>query len=186
MERIKRYLTVNHHLSNYQVAQIFFLCKTLFSEISKILLMGVLFAHRLPFYFFALFIMVFLRCSMGGLHFDTYIGCLAASTLYLWLAVVLLPRMAVARALQIIALLLCILICNVVGPVVSKYRPASIQKQFRKNTRFTTLFILIYGLILYRIPQNPYMRVGFWVILLHSLQLMAAKIRKKGEPQNDR
>lgn len=34
---------------------------------------------------------------------------------------------------------------------------------------------------MYIIPENPYFAAGFWMIILHSLQLFVAKIRKKGE-----
>lgn len=39
----------------------------------------------------------------------------------------------------------------------------------------------MYALILYIIPENPYLTAGVWMIILHSLQLFVAKIQKKGE-----
>lgn len=39
----------------------------------------------------------------------------------------------------------------------------------------------MYALILYIIPENPYLAAGVWMIILHSLQLFVAKIQKKGE-----
>lgn len=181
MEKIKRYLKNNYHLSSYQVAQIFFLFKTITSEISKMLIMGILFHNQLSFYFFALFIMVFLRSTTGGLHFYTYAGCLLTSTLYLWLTIYILPHIVITKYLQIAVLLLCILICNHIGPIVSKYRPDICGERFAQCKRFITKFIFLYALILYIIPENKYLYIGFWVIILHSLQLIVAKIRKKGD-----
>lgn len=181
MEQLKRHLKNTYHLSSYQVAQIFFLFKTLSSEISKMLIMGFLFHDRVSLYIFALLVMVFLRSSMGGLHFYTYAGCLITSILYLWLSIYLLPHIMIAKYLQVAALLLCILICNRIGPVVSKYRPDVCRERFEQCKRFITKFIFCYTLILYIIPENKYLYVGFWVIILHSLQLIVAKIRKKGE-----
>ena len=181
MEQLKIYLKDTYHLSSYQVAQIFFLFKTLASEISKMLIMGILFHKHLSLYVFALFIMVFLRSSMGGLHFYTYAGCLLTSIAYLWLAIYILPAITVAKYLQIIALILCILICNYIGPVISKYRPDVCKERFEQCKKFMTIFTFIYAIILYIMPENRYLYVGFWVIILHSLQLIVAKIRKKGE-----
>ena len=181
METLKKYLKTTYHLSSYQTAQIIFLFQTIFSEISKIVIMGILFHDKLSLYLFALFIMIFLRCSMGGLHFYTYAGCLITSTLYLWLAVYILPDIVIAKYLQIAALLLCILICNYAGPVISKYRPEECKERFTQCRRFITIFIFFFALILYIIPENKYIYVGFWVIILHSLQLLVAKIRKKGD-----
>lgn len=182
MEIFKKYLKNTYQLSSYQIAQVIFLFKTIFSEISKIIIMGILFHDKFTLYLFALFIMIFLRCSMGGLHFYTYAGCLIASTLYLWLAVYLIPNIAVAKYIQTATLLLCILICNYIGPVISKYRPEASKERFARCKKFITIFIFIYALILYIMPENKYLYIGFWVIILHSLQLIVAKIRKKGEP----
>jgi len=126
-------------------------------------------------------VMLFLRCSMGGLHFYTYIGCLATSALYLWLAIYILPCIYLPRYVQLGALVLCIVLCNCIGPIISKYRPDVCRERFGQCKRFVTLFILSYALILLIIPDNQYLYVGFWVIILHSLQLVLAKIRKKGE-----
>lgn len=181
MEPLKKYLKDTYQLSSYQIAQILFLFKTIASEISKILIMGIIFHKQLPLYIFALSIMLFLRTSTGGLHFYTYAGCLVTSIIYIWLAIDVLPQITVVKYVQISALLICILLCNRIGPVTSKYRPSSCQNHFTKCKKFITLFIFIYTLILYIIPENEYLYVGFWVIILHSLQLFVAKIRKKGE-----
>lgn len=182
MNTFKQYLKDTYNLSSYQVAQIIFLFKTMASEISKIIIMGILFHNHLALYLFALFVMIFLRSSMGGLHFYTYAECLATSILYLWLAVYVLPKITIATYLQLATLLICILICNHIGPIISKYRPDVCKERFAQCKKFITIFIFIYALILYIIPENKYLNVGFWVIILHSLQLIVAKIRKKGEP----
>lgn len=185
MEQIKQHMKVTYNLSSYQIAQLTYLFKSIASEISKILIMGIIFHNQLSLYLFALFIMLFLRISMGGLHFYTYAGCLMTSTLYIWLAAYILPHITVAAYLQTSALLLCILICNHIGPVTSKYRPEVCQERICKCKRFITAFIFLYALILYIMPENIYLCIGFWVIILHSLQLIVAKIRKKGEHTND-
>ena len=43
-----------------------------------------------------------------------------------------------------------------------------------------SIFIFLYTLVLYIMPENRYINTGFWIIILHSLQLIAAKIQKKG------
>lgn len=180
-EQIKIYLKSTYELSNYQIAQIFFLFKTIFSEVSKILIMGFLFHEKLPLYIFALFVLIFLRSFMGGIHFYTYLKCLVGSALYLGFSIYILPNIPIELYLQIILLLLSILICNYIGPVTSIYRPESCKRHFALCKKLATTFILLYILILYIMPENnPYLCVGFWVIMLHSLQLIIAKIRMKG------
>lgn len=182
MDMIKRHLKENYHLSNYQIAQLGFLAKTIGSELSKIFVMAILFHDRIAEYFFALGIMLCLRCSTGGLHFYTYAGCLAASSFYLILAIRFLPVIRLYPYMQIFLLLVCILTCYLTGPVTSKYRPAASDEHNRHCKNTASIFIFLYALALYIIPENQYLTVGFWIIILHSLQLAAAKIRKEGEP----
>lgn len=180
MDAAKRYLKNTYELSDYQIAQIFFLFKTIFSEVSKILIIGFLFRKQLSLYVFALFVMIFLRSFMGGIHFYTYLNCLFGSALYLGLSIYVLPHISIAFYLRIILLLLSILICNYIGPVTSKYRPKSCKKHFTRCKKLASSFIVFYTLILCIMPENnKYLCVGFWVIMLHSLQLVIAKIRKK-------
>ena len=44
------------------------------------------------------------------------------------------------------------------------------------------LIIFIYLTLTYIVPENPYITVGFWVIILHTMQLVTARILKKGDP----
>ena len=180
MSTLKLFLKEKCNLSNYQIAQLVFLLKTLSSEFSKMLIMGIIFRNLLSLYLFALLIMLCLRCTTGGLHFYTYLSCLAASTLYLWLAVVLLPSATLPRTLQLVSLLLSLQICYYCCPVPSKYRPEYPQTLINRCRNIVCSFIFMYTLILYILPENQYLTVGFWVVILHSLQLLVAKIQKKG------
>lgn len=56
MHIFRNYLRNKYHISNYQISQIFFLFKTLASEMSKIIIMGFLFSNQLSHYIYALFI----------------------------------------------------------------------------------------------------------------------------------
>lgn len=74
-----------------------------------------------------------------------------------------------------------ILICYYIGPLPSKYRPQYSKQYLTKMRLFTSKFIFLYTLILYIIPRSKFLSVGFWIIILHSLQLVIAKILSKGE-----
>ena len=179
MAPVKTLLKEKYGLSSYQAAQISFVCRTLGSEFSKLLIMGILFQNRLSYYFFSLLVMLVLRCFMGGLHFYNYWACLASSILYLICAIYVLPNINIPSYLQLIALSASIGICYLIGPVTSKYRPDACRKHFKRNTNFACKFIFFYALLLYIIPENSYSIVVFWVIILHSLQLLAAKINER-------
>ncbi len=181
MDKIKAYIKDKYELSNYQMAQLVFVFKTVSSELSKILIMGIVFHNHLKLYAFLLLIMCFIRTFSGGLHFSTYFGCLAASTLYIGIIIFILSKIVVPLYIQLLLLLTCIIACYITGPVLSKYRTAFPKKQLYFSRNITCLIIFIYTIILYIIPQNPYFIAGTWMIILHSLQLIVAKIIKKGD-----
>lgn len=179
MVPVKTILKEKYGLSFYQADQVFFVCKTLGSEFSKLLIMGILFQNRLSYYFFSLLVMLVLRCLIGGLHFYNYWACLVSSILYLLCAIYVLPNINIPSHLQLIALSACIGVCYLIGPIASKYRPNACRKNFKRNANLACKFIFFYALLLYIIPENNYSIVGFWVIILHSLQLLAAKIYER-------
>lgn len=182
MDRIKIYIKDKYGLSNYQIAQLAFVFKSTSSELSKILIMGIIFHNHLKLYAFLLIVMCFLRTFSGGLHFYTYNRCLLASTIYIGVIISILSKISLPLYVQLILLTMCIISCYTIGPVLSKYRTHFPEKQLYICRNITCLTIFLYTLILYIIPENPYLTAGFWMIILHSLQLFVAKIRKKGEP----
>lgn len=179
MKTLRQLLKEKYNLNNYQIAQLSFLFKTLSSEMSKMFIMGIIFHKHLPLYFFALFIMLILRCTTGGLHFYTYMGCLITSIVYMGISIWILPNVILPTNVKILFLLLCIITCNYVGPVPSKYRPLYSKKQVKTYKTIASIFIFLFTLILYITPESPYFTVGFWIIILHSLQLIIAKLRRK-------
>lgn len=175
MKTFKHHLKRKYNLSNYQIAQLDFLFKTLSSEVSKMVLMAIIFYKYLPLYFLALFVMLILRCNTGGIHFYTYIGCFIASILFLLFGIILLPSITITLNIKILLLLLCIIVCYYVGPIPSKYRPAYSKQFIQKCKRNVSAFIFFFSVLLYIIPESQYLIIGFWIIILHTLQLVFAK-----------
>lgn len=178
MKTIEQHLKEKYHLSSYQIAQLTFLGKTFFSETIKILIMGIIFQKYFLLYSFALFIMIILRCSTGGLHFYTYLSCLFTSTIYIWLAIILLPKILIPLNLKIVLLLISILAVTILAPFHLNTDPHSVTI-LSEDAKKRFLILFLYKLILYIMPKSTYLTVGFWIIILHSLQLMTAKYTRK-------
>lgn len=177
-ELLKKY----YQFSDYQVAVLQFVGKTLASELSKLLIMGIIFHDRLDIYAAAVTVMIFLRTATGGLHCRRYISCLSASFTYLFLAIIVLPMISVSKVFQLTILLLCMLCVYYVGPVTSTIHLPLKDSLVKRVKIQAFLFIFFFIVVTYIVPENPYITVGFWVIILHTLQLIAARIIKKGEP----
>ena len=181
MSKLKNTIKNKYGLSNYQIAQLHFVLKSSLSEISKIFIIGVIFHDHLKIYLFLLFIMSILRTFSGGIHFYTYAGCLVTSIVYIWIIISLLSHIVIPLYVRMFLLLLCIMICYRIAPVLSKYRANFPKKQLYFSRNITCISIFIYTIIIYIIPENHYFVSGFWMIILHSLQLFIAKIQKKGD-----
>ena len=166
------FLKREYQFSDFQIAQLNYLWKTMASEISKLLIMGIIFKDILGIYIFAVVVMMLLRSATGGLH------CLT----YMFLSLIVLPVFPVNKLLQMVLLFACILCNYFIGPVTSKYRRPMSEKTIRRVQGQAFVIIFFYLILMYITPESPYITAGFWVIILHTMQLIAAKLLKmKGE-----
>lgn len=180
MTNIARFFQTKYHLTDYQTRQLAFLLLTFSSELSKLLLLGVLFHSDLKQYLFATAILLLLRTTSGGLHFKTYWGCFLTSACYYFLALKILPKISVSASVQMLLLLLCLCIICRIGAVTSSKRPVPSEQVLARSRRRSLLILFPYLLATYIIPENRYLYVGFWVIILHTLQLLCAHFLEKG------
>lgn len=177
---MRELLKSTYQFTDYQIAQLSFLAKTLLSEISKILIIGLFFRKEIPFYIICMFILALLRTSTGGLHCKTYLSCLAASCFYIVFTFKVLPMIPIGQIPAMVLLLLCAIIDYNVGPVTSDVHLPLTEKVKQRGRICTVVTILFFFILMYIIPENLYAITGFWIIISHTLQLIAAKIRKKG------
>lgn len=175
-------LKEQYEFSDYQIAQLEYLGKTFLSEFSKLLIMGFFFRKQLSVYLFAVVVMVLLRTATGGIHCRKYISCFLVTFSYLFLALTVLPVIPINKVFQLILLFLCMLCNYYIGPVTSQVH-AALRNQLVKRVKIQAFLVIFFYLTLtYIIPENPYISAGFWIIILHTLQLAAARIIKKGAP----
>lgn len=179
---MQEFLKEQYQFSDYQIAQLQYVGKTFASEISKLLIMGFVFRHQLGVYCFAVTVMILLRTATGGIHCKKYITCFMVSFAYMFLALTVLPLIPVNKVFQLILLLLCMIGSYVIGPVTSVVHVPLGDDCVKKVKVQSFLIIFFYIVISYIIPENPCITAGFWVIILNTLQLIAARILKKGEP----
>lgn len=173
------FLKEQYQFSDFQIAQLQYTWKTFASEFSKLLIMGLLFRHDFGKYIFSVTIMLLLRTATGGLHCKKYITCFLVSFTYMFLSLMVLPMISVNKVFQLILLFICMLCTYYIGPVTSAvHRELSLGCRKRVKVQ-AFLIIFFYLTLMYIVPENPYFVCGFWVIILNTLQLMAAKVQKK-------
>ena len=178
---MRELLKSTYQFTDYQIAQLSFLAKTLLSEISKIFIIGLFFRKEIPFYIICMFILALLRTSTGGLHCKTYLSCLIASCFYIIFTFKVLPMIPIDQIPAMVLLVLCAVIDYNIGPVTSDVHLPLTEKVKQRGRICTVLTISFFFILMYIIPENFYIITGFWIIVSHTLQLIVAKIRKKGD-----
>lgn len=160
--------------SNYQIAQLNFFFKTMLSELSKALIICILFYDKLSLFIWCLIIFHLMRSCTGGLHFKGYFSCLIASAIIFILSIRVLPIINIPKILISILLLLFILISYYIGPITSEIHLELSKHSILFSKIRLTFYIFIYIIIMFIIPSNSYLLSGFWVIVINTIQLIVA------------
>ncbi len=181
MKLIVNYLKEEFHYTDYQIGQLRYFFEMLWSEFSKLLIICIVFSYIGYVYefIFAVIILLSIRTVTGGLHFRTYLSCFCFTFLFFCLAVLFLPQLKLRKLYKLISLFICIIINYRIGPIVSSKRKEPNEKLRNKSKKSAFRIIFIYLLILFIVPENRFLTVGFWVIILQTLQLLWAWSHKK-------
>lgn len=151
-------------------------------EISKFIIMFILFNSlgKLSEYLFGTLILLLLRINTGGLHFSTYAGCLIFSIFLFYLGCVYLPgRYQIRKAEMLTLLFACMTLNYVIGPVISKQRPDLTSSQIKKSKLTALKFIFLYIIAVFFFSEKSLIKIGFWMILLQTVQLVIAYFLRK-------
>lgn len=184
---MRELLKEQYQFSDFQIEQLKYVWKTISSEVSKLLIMGFLFRDRLGLYVFAMVVMLSLRTSTGGIHCRKYVSCLLVSVTYVFLSLYIMPMIPVIKLVQMILLFACILCNYYIGPVTAAVRRPLPEKTVHRVRIQAFVIIFFYLTLTYIMPESPYITVGFWVIILHTMQLVVAKLLKmKGAWNHER
>lgn len=174
--------------SDYEMAIIKYSVTALFSELSKIIILSILYAviGKFDLFLVSSALLILLRLNGGGYHCKHYITCLLLTAFVTSAAIIFLPLINIPNySIVLISLTICLFITYYIGPVPSPFRPEPDTLLIKQcnNKSFLTIFffIVIVSIFNSNTVIRPYLMVGFWTIILHTLQLIVAKILKKGD-----
>lgn len=150
------------------------------SELSKLIILFIIFSllgKQLEFILTAI-ILLPIRCNAGGLHLQTYWGCLIATILFFLCAIVPLPILfPINVQLALSLLLLCAILNTCLGPVINPTRPSLSASQIKKSRICITLTFLLYGIILLVTRNVEKWSCCIWILVLQTIQLILAKCK---------
>lgn len=156
MKTIEQYLTESNKYTRYQVQKIIYVIKTLSADISKVIIMGIFFHNHFLSYIIAMTVLFLLRSYSGGIHNNTYIGCFITSLTYMFLSIIMLPMVEISFTFKIVLLTACMVICEWIGPVTSKYRPPLSPAKISICKSITTTVIFSFILIANLLRKNKH------------------------------
>lgn len=181
MNPVQRVLNENFDKHQVDLINYTFLC--LAYESSKFVVMFIISScfHMTHEYCASILVLFSIRNFTGGLHLDHYISCFLFTCGFIGSALLLSEYIFPDNNIRVAIVALSAIAVYITGPVTSKNRPPLAQGQYRTFRLIATIIISIYLLAFLFMKTFPYSNICFWVIVLQTLQLIAAKILKKGE-----
>lgn len=179
--KLYKALQNKYNFSDYQIKLLHYFLLSFFSESSKIILIGLYFYWRsqMPSYLWGLLIFFILRYLSGGFHCKTYIGCFCFTFLFFNAVIFLFPLIKLSVLLMLLFLLLGILLAYFIAPVHSQFRPELPLKKKQKYRIELFSFIFFYSILVFIYPNNPYIIIGFWIIIIQMLLLTFTFIARR-------
>ncbi len=168
-------------LTPYEKKLMMFYVKAMISEISKTIIFAIIFYAMglLREFGAALFFLLLYRTSSGGLHCKTYLGCLFLSFGFFFLGMLLGIYIWVPIYIIIPATLILAVSAYLLSPVQAPTRPPLEESLIKKAKQQTIIKISIFLILACLFSNNVYICIGFWLLVLHVLQLyIAYQIRR--------
>lgn len=183
-------IKVMYGYSDHEIKLIRYTIISILSELSKFIILLIFFSSISKTYEFlmSIIVLLMLRCNAGGLHFKHYTSCLIATFILVLLSICVLPNIVQLKTLSILLLLLgCILINYIIGPIPATNKPFPDYSLIIRSKINSFTFVFLYLILAFIIQNKPLIIIGFWTIILQTLQLVFAHIiRLKGGATYDK
>lgn len=172
-----------HDFTDYELKLIRFYITGILYDVSKTLMLGIFFCciGKFTEFLFTFIPLLLLRKKTGGYHLKTYWTCFLASFLYFIMAAIVLPAIPLKLTWMQLTLLVCAWVMYYIGPISSNREINLNDEQLHKVHIQSFQIVLVMSVLLFLFPDNQYLIVSFWTVVLHSIQLIITKLKKRGE-----
>ncbi|MDD4364060.1 MAG: accessory gene regulator B family protein [Atribacterota bacterium] len=172
--KIDKTLEKNFNYSQIEKYKIKYLLLIILSELSKFILLALIFnflGYLSDFMLLTLSLLIF-RPQIGGLHFNSYLKCFLITFVFS-LTIILSKNLFLLNTNTTLILgLFNLLAIYFLAPLFSKYKKKYLPP--RTSWKITSLALLhIVALLI--LPQNPYLLVTIWALFFQSLQLIIGR-----------
>lgn len=152
---------------------------------TKFLMLFIFFAciEQVPAYIFCSLLLILLRSNQGGLHLKHYTSCFVLSFFYLFSAIAIFPDIFtdIPQSVGLIILFICMLINYSAGPQKNKkiYSYLKDPSAVKKSKLNSFIICILYMLTYFIFSDIPLFQQGFWIIVLHTIQIVFVILRTK-------
>ncbi|MBE5959132.1 MAG: hypothetical protein E7254_09775 [Lachnospiraceae bacterium] len=181
MKNIEILIKEDLGFTNTDYSKIRYVLTIIGSEISKLLIMFVIFGllDKEKEYIFSVIVLLAIRTNSGGLHFNSYISCLIVSFVVLFLSIIIFPYFIdITQLFAIVDLFVCIVLSMILKPVRSIYRDEATTAMIKKCHEKIFVYLLIFLIIFYITSVTAITEAMFWTINLQFFQLIIANVHQ--------
>lgn len=168
------------NLSNREKSILLFFLTGTLSDLSKALFFFIVFyilGIHIEFLYSLLFLILY-RIYCGGLHCKTYIQCLLVSFIFLSCGMFLGINIYIDKKFMIILGIVCGVITCKLCPVLAPTRPVLSKEETKKAKFKESIIIIAFMLVLILSSVSRPINIGFWMLVLHTIQLYIAYSRR--------
>lgn len=182
MNLLMNKIRTTYDFSEYELKVIRYVITALFYDLSKLILLALLFSYtgKLAHFVCALIPFFLLRTKNGGIHTNSYFSCLLLTVLVFVPTVLLLPVLAPLTPMLRLGLLIpCAIAEYALGPSLSHREVKLDEDGIQRNRLASFQVVLIVAVLLFLFPQSSCLLAAFWMTVLHAIQLAITKIYKE-------
>lgn len=173
----------SYQFTDLEMAKMDYTLKVFAYELSKLVFFFVFFAVIGKFSEFAVCLIALLpfRWISGGIHLKHYWSCFIFSFCFFAVILFMGEMFTLPLYAQISLFVLSNLLLFFIGPVPSAKRKVMTKKQYTNKRFLSSLILLVYTILYFALQNVPHRSVVFWSIILQIIQLICAKLTRKGD-----
>ncbi|MFV0518074.1 MAG: accessory gene regulator B family protein [Aminipila sp.] len=157
------------------------------NELIKTLLLLLIFAllGQAKTFLIVMLLILPIRISTGGVHFQKSIPCFLFSLTYFFLSIFVFPLLKLQQLSCYCLLAISSIIICICPLAPSEARPILSRKKYLQNKYFSIIYLCIFNVIvLVVLKDNLIITISCWALFLHSVELLFLKLHKQLKKEN--
>lgn len=173
----------SYNFTDLEMAKMDYTLKVFAYEFSKLIFFFTFFTAigKLSEFVVCMIALLPFRWISGGIHLKHYWSCFLFSFAFFAVILFLGENFTLPFYIQVGLFILSNLLLFIIGPVPSAKRKAMTKIRYDKLRVLSSLILAIYTVLYFALQNVPHRSIVFWSIILQIIQLICAKLTRKGD-----